>query len=51
MALRVNLDDLSDEGLDLLLRVLLKTDERQIDSWARMGGLLDTHQIELGYLG
>jgi len=51
MALHLTLDDLSDDGLDLLLRLVLKTDERQIDSWNRMGGLLEQHKIELTYLG
>ena len=43
----VSLDDLSEEGLDLLLRLGLGTDVRQIDDWRAIGPLIEKHQVSV----
>lgn len=48
--LNVVLENFSDEGLDLLLRVALKTDTRLIDDWRQIGQLIDTHKISLSFI-
>ena len=50
MQLQVGLDDLSDEGLDLMLRVALKTDVRYIDDWAAMGRLLERRKVTVTHV-
>ena len=50
MAISANLEDLSDEGLDLLLRIALKTDARQIDDWLSIGKLIEERNITVTYI-
>lgn len=45
MTINAHLDDLSDEGLDLLLRIALSTDVRQIDDWRSIGALIEARNI------
>lgn len=50
MSFTAHFDDLSDEGLDLLMRVVLKTDVRQIDNWNALGALIEQQRITLTYI-
>lgn len=45
--LTVSLDDLSDEGLDAMLRLALGTDTRQVDNWESIGTLIDKFKVSL----
>jgi hypothetical protein len=47
----VSLNDLSDEGLDALLRISLKTSKRQIDDWTAIGELIEKFEVSLSPQG
>lgn len=50
MTINAHLEDLSDEGLDLLLRIALKTDVRQIDDWHSIGELIEERKISVTHI-
>lgn len=50
MAIHATYDDLSDEGLDLLLRIALRTSSRQIDGWNQIGDLVENLKISVTYI-
>ena len=50
MAIHATYDDLSDEGLDLLLRIALSTSIRQIDGWNQIGDLVEKLKISVNYI-
>jgi hypothetical protein len=50
MTITANLDSLSDEGLDLLMRLGLKIDVRQVDDWNAIGALIDRHKITVTFI-
>lgn len=50
MTITAHLEDLADEGLDLLLRIALKTDARQIDDWRSLGKLIEEKNITVTHI-
>ena len=50
MTINAHLEDLADEGLDLLLRIALKTDTRQIDDWHSIGKLIEEQKITVTHI-
>lgn len=50
MTITAHLNDLSDEGLDLLLRIALHTDTRQIDDWLSIGTLIESRNITVTFI-
>ena len=50
MTITAHLEDLADEGLDLLLRIALKTDARQVDDWHSLGKLIEEKNITVTHI-
>lgn len=50
MAINAHFEDLADEGLDLLLRIALKTDTRHIDDWHSIGKLIEERKITVTHI-
>ena len=50
MTINAAFDDLSEEGFDLLLRIALDTDVRQIDDWRSIGALIESRNMTVTYI-